>query len=213
MGEDMRRVQGVAVSHGHGDHADGLSSLVTDWRLPIYASPGTRDELLAISRLKLSSRHPEWRVIDSAGVVTIGDLKLTTFPVPHDTAQPVGFYVTNGSGSSVAIATDLGWIPDEAEHWLRMANTMFLESNYDADMLEACAYHPAMKARVGKWHLSNDAAAEFVSKSRPDQHVVLGHISSNTNSWELVDLIHRKRPNTTIARPGRCFEKAVACGS
>jgi phosphoribosyl 1,2-cyclic phosphodiesterase len=212
MGEDMHRIQGVAISHAHTDHSNGLSSLVSSWRLPIYTSVGTQEELLAITKLKLSSRHPDWHIIDSAGVVTIGDLKLTTFPVPHDSAQPVGFYVTNGNGSSVAIATDLGSIPDEAQHWLERADTVFLESNYDVDMLDVCAYHPAQKNRVARWHLSNEVAADFVNQARPEQHIVLGHISSNTNSWELVKAMHRKRPNTTVARPGTCFEKAVLCG-
>lgn len=202
VGGSMRKVQAVCVSHGHGDHSNGLPSLVSGYRLPIYSSRGTYEELMNMPGLGLKNKFPECRFIDSAKpVVKIGDLQVTTFPVPHDSDEPVGFYVQNGSGHGVTIATDLGYVGSEAEYWIKHAGTVFLESNYDADMLNACEYHDAQKTRIDRWHLSNEQAAEVVA-NLGDKTVVLGHISGTSNAWELVAAMHRENPRVAVARPG-----------
>lgn len=210
VGGSMRKVQAVLVSHPHGDHSNGLPSLVSGYRLPIYTSRGTYEELMGMSVLGLKNKFPDCRFIDAAKpVVKIGDLQITTFSVPHDSDEPVGFYVQNGSSNGVAVATDLGYVEGEAEYWIKRAGTVFLESNYDSDMLNACEYHGAQKTRIDRWHLSNEQAAEVVA-GLGDKTVVLGHISGTSNAWELVTAMHKKNPHVAVARPGQ-IHMAVTC--
>ena len=118
----------------------------------------------------------------------IGDVAITPFTTPHDAIDPVGF-VFEADGVRIAIATDLGYMPSNIHVHLRRCDVLMLESNHDVDMLRDGPYPWSMKQRVMSrvGHLSNDAAAEFLSKSYDGgaAYVVLAHLSENNNLPEL----------------------------
>jgi len=72
---------------------------------------------------------------------------------------------------------------------LKRCDVLMLESNHDLDMLRDGPYPWSVKQRVMSrvGHLSNNAAAEFLSRSYDGQaaYVVLAHLSESNNLPEL----------------------------
>jgi phosphoribosyl 1,2-cyclic phosphodiesterase len=119
---------------------------------------------------------------------SIGDIYLNPFTIPHDAADPVGF-VFSSEGVRLGFATDLGYIPPNVKQQLRNLDLLLLESNHDLEMLRDGPYPWSVKQRVLSrvGHLSNDAAAEFLSTDYDGQaaYIILGHLSENNNLPEL----------------------------
>ncbi len=122
---------------------------------------------------------------------SIGDLKITSFTIPHDATDPVGF-VLESEGIRVGLATDLGYMPANVSQQLRRCDVVMLESNHDLEMLRDGPYPWSVKQRVLSrvGHLSNAAAAEFLEKGYDGQaaYVVLAHLSESNNMPELARL-------------------------
>jgi len=118
----------------------------------------------------------------------IGDIDLNPFTIPHDAADPVGF-VFCAEGVRMGFATDLGYVPPNVREQLRNLDLLLLESNHDLEMLRDGPYPWSVKQRVLSrvGHLSNDAAAEFLSSAYDGQaaYVILAHLSENNNLPEL----------------------------
>jgi phosphoribosyl 1,2-cyclic phosphodiesterase len=118
----------------------------------------------------------------------IGDIDLSPFTIPHDAADPVGF-VFSAEGIRMAFATDLGYIAPNVKAQLRGVDLLLLESNHDLEMLRDGPYPWSVKQRVLSrvGHLSNEAAAEFLSTGYDGQaaYVILAHLSESNNLPEL----------------------------
>jgi len=118
----------------------------------------------------------------------IGDIGLAPFTISHDAADPVGFVFTT-EGIRIGYATDLGYISPNVKEQLRSLDVLLIESNHDLDMLRDGPYPWTVKQRVLSrvGHLSNDAAAEFLSANYDGQaaYVILAHLSENNNLPEL----------------------------
>ena len=48
----------------------------------------------------------------------LGDFSVQSFTIPHDSIDPVGFTLT-AAGVKVAIATDLGYLPESVKYHLQ----------------------------------------------------------------------------------------------
>jgi phosphoribosyl 1,2-cyclic phosphodiesterase len=118
----------------------------------------------------------------------IGDISISSFTIPHDAADPVGF-VFRAEGVRIGFATDLGYIPPNVKAQLKGLDLLLLESNHDREMLRDGPYPWAVKQRVMSrvGHLSNEATAEFLEKVYDGQaaYVILAHLSENNNLPEL----------------------------
>jgi phosphoribosyl 1,2-cyclic phosphodiesterase len=119
---------------------------------------------------------------------SVGDIAVTSFTIPHDAADPVGF-VFEAEGVRIGLATDLGYVPSNVQQRLRGCDALVIESNHDLEMLRDGPYPWSVKQRVMSrvGHLSNDAAAEFLEKSYDGKatYVVLAHLSESNNLPEL----------------------------
>ena len=141
----------------------------------------------------------------------IGDIGLSPFTIPHDAADPVGF-VFSAEGVRMGFATDLGYIPPNVKEQLQDLDLLLLESNHDLEMLRDGPYPWSVKQRVLSrvGHLSNDAAAEFLSTAYDGQaaYVILAHLSENNNLPELA----RRRGRARAPGPRQPFgQPPVAC--
>ena len=83
-------------------------------------------------------------------------------------------------------------MPSNIHVHLKRCDILMIESNHDLDMLRDGPYPWSVKQRVMSrvGHLSNDAAAEFLSRSYDGQaaYVVLAHLSESNNLPELARL-------------------------
>lgn len=119
----------------------------------------------------------------------IGDIAVDSFTIPHDAIDPVGFCFRS-QGIKIAIATDLGYIPDSIKFHLRGSDALLLESNHDLEMLKVGPYPWVVKQRVmgRNGHLSNAVTCDYLADDFDGvaQTVVLGHLSEHNNHPELV---------------------------
>jgi phosphoribosyl 1,2-cyclic phosphodiesterase len=131
---------------------------------------------------------PAVEYFQSGEPFVIGDIDLSPFTIPHDAADPVGF-VFAAEGVRMGFATDLGYITPNVRAQLQGLDLLLLESNHDLEMLRDGPYPWAVKQRVLSrvGHLSNEAAAEFLSTSYDGQaaYVILAHLSESNNLPEL----------------------------
>jgi phosphoribosyl 1,2-cyclic phosphodiesterase len=123
----------------------------------------------------------------------IGDLNICPFTIPHDAADPCGFVIASRSENlRMAIATDLGYVPQNVKQALRNVDVLLLESNHDLEMLKDGPYPWSVKQRVLSrvGHLSNLAAAEFLARDYDGgaHTIVLGHLSEANNMPDLARL-------------------------
>lgn len=178
IGENAADLDAVVVSHEHSDHVRGLEVLAKRTGAPVYLTEAAADTL------EWKNTRPTLEHFEAGGGLTIGDLEIGTFTVPHDAVDPVGFCVRR-NGFKLAVATDLGYMTDSVKHHLRGADFLILESNHDLEMLRVGPYPWAVKQRVlsRDGHLSNRAAAEFLAADwdRRAQTIVLAHLSGNNN--------------------------------
>jgi phosphoribosyl 1,2-cyclic phosphodiesterase len=194
LGEDVDQLDAILLTHEHCDHTSGLAALCGARRksaarkIPVYLTHGTAP-YIDWGETTGADTEPLLERFQAGCRFSVGDFAVTSFTIPHDAADPVGFTVT-AHGIKVAIATDLGYIPDSLRVHLTGADFLVLESNHDLEMLRVGPYPWSVKQRVmsRRGHLSNEVTADFI-KNDLDLGVstlVLGHISEHNNHPELV---------------------------
>jgi phosphoribosyl 1,2-cyclic phosphodiesterase len=143
-------------------------------------------------------RHrPAWQLFETGTTFRFRDLEVSTFSLPHDAADPVGYVFATGEGTvesprrRLAWCTDLGYVPELVRERIRGADVLVIESNYDPDMLDRDQRRPwALKQRIKSrhGHLSNAAAHELLSTTEGAawRRVFLAHLSRECNDVALV---------------------------
>ncbi len=187
IGEDAARLTAILITHEHSDHTSGLPALAktrtSDTRLPIYLTHGTAPFI------DWGECQPVLERFQAGSSFSIGDFEISSFTIPHDAGDPVGFTLA-AQGIKIAIVTDLGYIPDSLRVHLRSTDLLVLESNHDLEMLRVGPYPWSIKQRVmsRNGHLSNEVAAEFIERDLDTRvsTVILAHISEQNNHPELV---------------------------
>jgi len=120
--------------------------------------------------------------------VKIGNICVTPFLKSHDAVEPCSFSVSSGK-KNVAVMTDIGFECENVKIHIKNADAVFLESNYDDQMLKAGFYPAYLKKRIASdiGHLSNTQAAELAvaHASTRLKHIFLSHLSANNNTPQL----------------------------
>ena len=115
----------------------------------------------------------------------VGRMEITAFDVPHDGSDNMGFSMQFGRHRFV-LATDLGEVAQPADFYMRQANYLVIEANYDADMLRTGRYPEYLKARIAtsNGHLDNMQTARFLESAvNPElKYVFLRHLSLDNNT-------------------------------
>jgi phosphoribosyl 1,2-cyclic phosphodiesterase len=182
-GLSVEAIDGVFVTHEHGDHVGCAVAFAAQRRIPIWMSRGT---WRAIGPCEAP---PGLRFARDGEAIAVGDLEVTPFTVPHDAAEPLQLVASDG-GVRLGIVTDLGSLTPHLVAHLRGVHALLLECNHDPGLLAASRYPAFLKARVGGrfGHLSNGRAAELLAACRTAAlgRVVAAHLSRENNSSALV---------------------------
>lgn len=186
-GFSLDQIDGVLLTHEHQDHTGGLEVLSGKRDLRLYATTLTQEAVQG--SLKLRGK-PGWKVMTTGSAFDLQDLRVECFPVPHDAVDPVGFVIADQE-SRLGILSDVGYVTNLIKDRLRTSDSLFIEANYDAQLLDADTKRPwATKQRISSrhGHLSNDQAAELLEAiAHPElHHVVLGHLSDDCNDPDRV---------------------------
>jgi phosphoribosyl 1,2-cyclic phosphodiesterase len=186
-GVTPEQLDGVLLTHEHGDHVCGLEVLCRKFALPIYCNALTAEAIRSDSGLE---QHRNWRFFRTGAEFSICDITVQTFPVPHDAVEPVGFAFHAGK-SSLGYITDLGHATKLLTERLREVHTLVIETNHDEKLLQNDPHRPwPVKQRIQSrhGHLSNTAAAAVLEQLLPAgriERVVLGHLSRDCNTPEM----------------------------
>ena len=174
----------ILVTHEHGDHVCGVGVLSRRCRLPVYANQGTHRA--AGPRVKTLHKRVEFGTGTS---FVVGDLTIHPFQVSHDTADPVGFVVSDGD-TALCYCTDTGQVTRLIDYHVRSCRALILEANHDPQMLMDGPYPLPLKQRVRskQGHLANGDAARFLAGLGDSslEYVVLAHLSETNNLPEAV---------------------------
>ena len=191
FGRDIRGVSAVVVSHDHRDHIACAGVYARKFGLPIHASSAT---FAASERHKLG-RVGERCMFEPGQTLCFGELAVETIPTPHDAAAGVAFVVTDGL-RRVGILTDLGHVFDGLGQTISTLDGVFLESNYDDEMLRTGPYPWPLQERIRgpQGHISNRESAELLRDAAGPtlQWAVLSHLSEQNNRPDLAMQTHRE---------------------
>lgn len=184
-GLDPKDLDGILVTHEHGDHIKGVGAMSRRFKLPIYANMKTWAKM--VKKLgKLPAEHR--KVFQDGQVFPLKDLLITPFSLHHDAADPVGYAIESEEGKA-SITTDTGFVDDEMMDTVAGSDIYYFEANHDVDMVMTGPYPPQLKKRIlsSKGHLSNNQAGEALSEllTGYDEVVLLAHMSTNNNRSDL----------------------------
>lgn len=190
------QLDGILLTHEHSDHAAAIGVWGRRHKTPVFANRLTAEALSA------GCQGVDWKIFQTGALFQLGALRVQSFAIPHDAAEPVGF-VIGYADQSLGFLTDLGFPTRMVIERVRSVHTLVIEANHDEKMLQEDTRRPwATKQRIMSrhGHLSNAAAAEVLSSIAGNglRRALLGHLSEDCNTPELALRTVRER----LAREG-----------
>lgn len=185
LGIDPASLDGILLTHEHGDHVRGLKIFLKQNPVPVFTTPATARVVR-----ETGIEGGTWKCFEAGQEFSIGGISVETFAIQHDAVDPVGFVVSDQT-RRLGFLSDAGFVTRSMTDRLRGLAGIFVEANYDEDLLEADTKRPwSIKQRISSrhGHLSNSQVTELIREiSHPELgRVVLGHLSSDCNTPEIV---------------------------
>ena len=177
-------IDAILITHEHSDHTKGLVTFSNKYNIPIYANKQTWEILNINSKISIDNI----KVFNLLEFFKIGDLKIFSFPIPHDAVNPCGFNVYYNN-KKISVATDIGHISSELLDYLKNSVSIFLEANYDPEILKFSSYPYMLKRRISgnTGHLSNEEAGKTLASlyNYGLKNAIIVHLSKENNFPEL----------------------------
>lgn len=176
LGFGLSALDGVLVSHLHGDHAKAAKDILAAG-VPVFASRET------FTGIGLEGHHNA-RVLPSNAVshVPNGQLnreyspwRVLAFELPHDAPGTLGFVIDGPSGERLLYVTDAGFVPYRFER----LNVIAIETNYSEAILRESGEPAKRKLRSLRYHMSLERALGFLAANdlRAVREIWLLHLS------------------------------------
>ncbi|MEM7542647.1 MAG: MBL fold metallo-hydrolase [Pseudomonadota bacterium] len=192
LGAAGEKLDAVLLSHEHDDHVAGARTVARQHQAPIYASYGTG--------WALRSQWPDTAIetLQQGSTKSFGAISVEPIIVPHDAREPYMFVFSAGS-SRLGLLTDVGMPTEHIQQRFKELDSLILEFNHDASMLEASVYPRSLKNRIGGpyGHLSNDQARQILASLDATNlsSITAAHLSEKNNDPKLVeDLLAQYSP-------------------
>jgi phosphoribosyl 1,2-cyclic phosphodiesterase len=176
------KVKAVFITHEHSDHYKGAKILSKKLNIPVYMTSKTHEKSY------FTMRPTNVITFEPGDVIQIGDFAIHSFSKLHDAIDPCSFRIEHDE-KNIGVFTDIGAPCDNVKHHIGLCDFLFLEANYDIDMLETGKYPYYLKKRVaGEFgHLSNNQALELIQTHAGEnlKNILLSHISEDNNRGEI----------------------------
>jgi phosphoribosyl 1,2-cyclic phosphodiesterase len=185
LGLEPGDIDGLLITHEHGDHAHGVFDFAAAHNTVVYLTYGT---MLAMK--------VEGKVIEGVRMVFINGrqsealdgMQVMPFTVPHDAREPVQFVVSDGA-RKLGVLTDIGAPTAHVAQTLSGLDALVLECNYDREMLWNGGYPRWLKQRIAGpfGHLDNEDSGRLLGALDCSKlkHIVGAHLSQHNNRPEL----------------------------
>ncbi|MDG5800352.1 MBL fold metallo-hydrolase [Marinilabiliaceae bacterium ANBcel2] len=179
---DINKVRAVFISHEHADHCRGVRVLSNKLNVPVYMTQKSYESCRTVNRPN------SYTSFVPGEAISVGGILIHTFLKNHDAVEPCSFRIEY-KGVNVGVLTDIGSVCNNIISHISLCQALFLESNYDEDMLWDGPYPYHLKRRVtdGNGHLSNSEAFELLRQHHHFklQIVFLSHLSAENNRPEI----------------------------
>lgn len=171
---DLKNLQGVLLTHSHGDHSESASKLNENGYY-IYSSSSTLEEI-GVNGTVIKAR--EW--------VKIGDFQVYAFDVTHDAPEPFNYVIHHPEMGMMVFLTDTSECPvrfDIVDHWL-------IEANHDVGQLgslvESGSMHYALANRIVSNHMSIGTCIKTLKENllETTSTITLCHLSDGNSNEE-----------------------------
>ena len=183
----MEMIHAIFITHDHADHIKGVGHLGEKLNIPVYSTQKVHEGISKNRCMHEPLGHCV-RYLEKEQPFKLNDFHIISFEVPHDGTDNVG-YCIEIDGKVFTFATDLGEFTPTVAHYLKKANYLILEANYEDEMLRMGKYPQFLKDRVASrtGHMSNTDTALFLSENyQPNwKYVWLCHLSKDNNHPEL----------------------------
>ncbi len=185
VGVEPAALDGVLLTHEHGDHVRGLKIFLKQNPLPVYTTAATARVVR-----EAGIDGGKWKLFEAGQAFSVGGANIETFAIQHDAVDPVGFVVGDDS-RRLGFLSDSGFVTRSMTERLRGLRGLFVEANYDEGLLDADTKRPwSIKQRISSrhGHLSNGQVTELIREiAHPALgRIVLGHLSSDCNTPEII---------------------------
>lgn len=189
IGQNPNDIDGIFITHEHIDHIKGVGVLSRKYDIPIYAPP---DTWVAMESTIGKIKEHNIKVMDRRSSISINDIDIKSFIIPHDAASPVG-YTINLGGKQVSVATDFGTFTREIYDNIKDSEAILIESNYNPQMLDMGPYPYNLKLRIKgvEGHLSNEDCGKAIVqilKNGLGKKIMLGHLSNTNNTPDVAEI-------------------------
>ncbi len=180
LGVDPAGLSAILLTHEHGDHVRGLKNFLKKHPVPIFATAETAHVVR-----EQNIGEAIWKTFEAGQAFAIDHLEIQSFAIQHDAVDPVGFVVSNRD-FRFGLLSDAGQVTSSVTHHLRNLSALFVEANYDDELLEADTKRPwSIKQRISSrhGHLSNVQVGQLLRQiAHADlTRIVFGHLSSDCN--------------------------------
>ena len=176
---DMWNVDAILVTHDHIDHSKNAGVFQRKIRKPLYMTHGSWQ----VCQPRLGVLYDS-RQFSAGETLRFKDTLVHSIPTPHDGKDCV-VYVVEYDGKKLGVMTDLGYCFEGLDYVISGLDAVYIESNYDPEMLANGPYPLALQQRISgdRGHISNAQAAELVKQhGNKLQWAVLSHLSENNNT-------------------------------
>jgi Metal-dependent hydrolases of the beta-lactamase superfamily I len=184
----IESVRGCFVTHLHPDHSKGLGVLTRKLSVPVFMSRLAADSDKKTMG-KLNIRDEYLRRFEFGDGLSLGAFSLTPFRTSHDSVGSAGYVIENGE-AKVFLLTDCGRVDENFLDKMRGSDLLFIEANYDEEMLINGPYPWPLKRRImGEYgHMSNNDAISLLKKAGiKGKMVYFIHLSATNNTVECVN--------------------------
>lgn len=199
-GVNESTIRAIFITHLHPDHVNGVRVFTKGTSIPIYLNAFSLKRIpTVVVKYGIPTTLQKYFNINEEVSVS-NAFEVYPFELYHDCIGTVGYKIKSlRANKSVVIITDTGKYNDTALELSNDADALFLESNYDDDMLRNGPYSIDLQNRIKgeRGHLSNEQAVNFVSSLNCNnkRKIHLIHVSSNNNSTAKIYKAFENIPN------------------
>lgn len=187
-GLSLSSVRNIVVTHDHADHVKSVGCLSKELDVPVYTTKEVHAGIRHNYCVHHKIAHEYACCIDKGETFDLGEFRITSFGVPHDSADNVGYSI-ECCGIVFCLITDAGNITEEMRAHICRANYLVIEANHDEEMVAKGPYPAYLKSRIlsDRGHLSNTACAKALVENATEslKKVWLCHLSEENNHPEL----------------------------
>jgi phosphoribosyl 1,2-cyclic phosphodiesterase len=137
VGVEPGSLDGILLTHEHGDHVRGLKVFLKQHPVPVFTTPATGRVVR-----EAGIEGGTWKYFEAGQVFGIGALTVETFAIQHDAVDPVGFVIGHGQ-RRLGFLSDAGFVTRSMTERLRGLAGLFCEApmvHQAADQLAAWTF-------------------------------------------------------------------------